>query len=249
MKRKTIISSLVVIGIAALGMQPASAQNFWDTQNYLRQHGSGGNFAQVSNNINVGLNNVQNQLSGKVASGQLSRYEASMLQSRIQEIAAMSRALGRDGRYSTGEVQQLLSEMNQLNAQLSSSGGFTGLGFGSNYATTVGFGDIYNPQFNNFNSVTAYQQQLLNQINSNRYSAAQRQIWRNEYNSFSPYISRTNMNGNYGNNPYLKRMTRLQTQIRDNQRIADRHDDCHDDHNDNHNDNHRNDYRRDHNWH
>ena len=225
MKRNTIISSLVAIGIAAIGLQPASAQSFAEMQNYLRAQSNGGGYAQVSNNINIGLNNVQNQISAKLASGQLSSYDASMLESRIQEVAAMSRALGSDGRYSSREIQQLLGEMNQLNVQLSSAGGFNGLGYGT--YNTVGFGNNFytpNPVFNNFNSVTAYQQQLLNQINSNRYSLAQRQMWRNEYNAISPYINRNYISGNYGTNPYVRRMIRLQQQIRDNQRVADRHD-------------------------
>lgn len=225
MKRNTIISSLVAIGIAAIGLQPASAQSFAEMQNFLRAQGSGGSYAQVSNNINIGLNNVQNQISAKLASGQLSSYDASLLESRIQEVAAMSRALGSDGRYSSGEIQQLLSEMNQLNAQLSSTANFNGLGY--NTFNTVGLGNNYYnayPVFNNFNAVSAYQQQLLNQINSNRYSLAQRQMWRNEYNAISPYINRNYVSGNYGTNPYVRRMIKLQQQIRDNQRVADRHD-------------------------
>lgn len=222
MKRKTIISSLVAIGITAIGLQPASAQSFFEVQNYLRSQANGGSYAQVSNNINIGLNNIQNQISAKLASGQLSSYDASLLESRIQEVAAMSRALGSDGRFSSGEIQQLLSEMNQLNVQLSAAGSFNGLGYGT-YGT-VGVIPYTNPVFNNFNSVAAYQQQLLNQINSNRYSAAQRQAWRNQYNALSPYISRTYISGNYATNPYVRRMVRLQEQIRDSQRVAGRHD-------------------------
>lgn len=223
MKGKTIVSSLVAIGITVLSLQPASAQSFFDVQNMLRnQFSGGGNYAQVSNNINIGLSNVQNQLSAKMASGQMSSYEASLLQSRIQEIAAMSRALGADGRFTGGEVQQLLGEMNQLNAQLSAAGSFNGLGL--NTYGTVGFGDIYHPTFNNFNAVAAYQQQLLNQINSNRWSEAQRRAWRNEYNSISPYINRRYISNNFANDRYVKRMIRLQQQIRDQQRIAERSD-------------------------
>ncbi len=223
MNRKRVISSLVAIGITALGLQPASAQSFRDVQNFLRAQGGGGSFNQVSNNINIGLNTVQSQISTKVASGQISSYDAAMLNSRVQEIAAMSRAMGADRQYSGSEVQQLLSEMNALNAQVSASNSFAAFSpYGAVNPYAAGAYGI--PTFNNFNAVQLYQQQLLNQINSNRFSAAQRQAWRNEYNSFAPFINQRYISGNFGNNQYVKRMIRLQQQIRDNQRIATRND-------------------------
>jgi hypothetical protein len=218
MNRTAILSSLVAIGLSAISLQPASAESFKDFQRRMLgfQGGAAGDYMTISNNMRVGINNAQNQLQSRVASGQMSSYQASMLQNQLRNIDAMTAQMGADRVYSTAEVQQLLSNLQNVNSQIENANSVS--------LNPMFNGGYVNPVFNNYNSVSAYQQQLLNQINSSRVSDAQRRAWLSEYRNFSPYINQRYINGNYGNNKYVRQMVKLQQRIRDNQRLADRYD-------------------------
>jgi len=217
MKRTTFVSSLVAIGIAAIGLQPASAQSFWDIQKRMLgfQGGQAGDYMQISNNMRVGINNAQNSINNKVSSGQMNGYTASMLQNQLRNIDAMTQQMGADRVYSTSEVQQLLSNLQQVNSQIEASNSFA-------VNPYLGGGGFGYPVFNDYNSVYNYQQQLFNQINAARVSDAQRRAWLNDYRGFSPHINRREVRGNYRDNQYVKQMIKLQERIREQQRIADR---------------------------
>ncbi|MBX3074392.1 hypothetical protein KF913_10720 [Candidatus Obscuribacterales bacterium] len=218
MKRTALLSSLIAIGLTAISLQPASAESFKDFQRRMLgfQGGSAGDYMTISNNMRVGINNAANQIQSRVSSGQMSPYQASALQNQLSNIQAMTSQAGADRVFSTAEVQNLLGNLQQVNSAIESSNGL---------ALNPYFnGGYVNPVFNNYGAVSTYQQQLLNQINSARVSDAQRRAWLNEYNGFSPYISQRYMRGDYGNNKYVKRMVKLQQQIRENQRIAHRYD-------------------------
>lgn len=218
MKRTAIVSGLVAIGLAAISMQPASAESFKDFQRRMLgfQGGAAGDYMTISNNMRVGINNASNQIQSRVASGQMSTYQASTLQNQLRNIDAMTAQAGADRVFSTAEVQNLLSNLQQVNSQIEMTNGV---------AVNPYFnGGFVNPVFNNYGAVSSYHQALLNQINASGVSNAQRQAWLNEYRQFSPYINQRYIRGDYGNNRYVKQMVRLQQKIRENKRIADRYD-------------------------
>lgn len=122
--RNIALSAALLLGLASLAPQPASAIDFTRIVNRLTGYRDGynnGNQAQIRSNINVGVSNLQAQISQGIASGKLTPREQADLNFRLNRIERMDATFMADGMYSTGEVNQILSEFNNVNNMLSAS--------------------------------------------------------------------------------------------------------------------------------
>jgi|AGTN01.2.fsa_nt_gi hypothetical protein len=231
-KKRLVLSSLAAFGLVALSLQPANAQNFLD---YLRgvvrsEGGIAGNYGQIQSNINMALSNSNARINVGVSNGRINPFEARQLHNELNTLEAMSSSMGRDGIFTTAEVNTIISQTGLLDNRINS---FVNNGnnvvtnyrdddFDYGYGTDLGYNDM--PYFDNFNSVYSYQQAMLNQLNAARISEAQRQAWRNQYNILSRQLTRDNLRSlnrqNSRNNAQLRQLVRLNNQIRNANRVA-----------------------------
>lgn len=227
-KNRIFLSSLTAFGLVALSFQPANAQNFLD---YLRgivrsQDGIAGNYGRIQSNIDMALSNSDARINSGVSSGRINPFEARQLRNQLNNLEAMSRSMGADGLFTTAEVNTIISQTGMLDNRidtLARNGNNTASNYWDNrYGTDLGYYDM--PDFNNYNSVSSYKQNLLNRLNSARVSEAQKQAWRNQYNRISRQLTRDNLRNlnsqNSRNNMQLRQLVRLNNQIRNANRVA-----------------------------
>lgn len=212
-KKSFLSASVALIGVFAVNALPAHAQFF---VNPYGDNRAAGNFHMVANNIAVGLSNVTNQINAGISSGQLSPSEASFLQSRVNDLQNQNAHMAADGVYSTSEVTNYLAQLDALNREVTGriNDSVTARNFG--YGGYGGFyGDGYN--FQDYNSVLNFQNQLRNMIYGARVAPNYRNAWLNEYNSLQRRLTRQAFNRNFRNNNDLKQMVKLQQKIRKQQ--------------------------------
>jgi hypothetical protein len=228
-KKRIVLSSLAAFGLVALSLQPANAQNFLD---YLRgvvrsEGGIAGNYGRIQSNFGMALNNSNARINSGVATGRINPFEARQLQNELANLEAMTQSMGADGLFTTAEVNTGIASIAALDSRINSMA-FSGNDVMTNYydgdlGYDIGYGyDM--PYFDNYNSVYAYQQAMLNQLNAARISQAQRNAWRNQYNALTRQLTRDNLRNlnraNSRNNAQLRQLVRLNNQIRNANRVA-----------------------------
>ncbi|HEY9788274.1 MAG TPA: hypothetical protein V6D17_22990 [Candidatus Obscuribacterales bacterium] len=214
--KKSLFINSIAFGVLAVSAPAANAQFYVDYLRNFTHRGSAGNFYQINNNIQAGINQIRNQINSGVASGRLSPAEAHHFNVHLANLIARHNHFSADGVYTNAEVQSMLLEFSTINNTLASAlndGVYGGI------AAYPGYYDGYYP-FTDYNSVINFQNQLWSQINAANVAAAQRAAWLNEYRILQNRLARQNLRATYRNNNDLRQLVKLQQKIIRQQQLA-----------------------------
>jgi hypothetical protein len=221
MKAKHVAACMAALfGISTVAIAPADAQNLNSILRNLGLRGGGSsvNEAQVQSNIQVGMNNISNQIQAGIRDGRLTVDEQAMLNAEMNRISNMHSSFSLNG-YTNAEVQEILSAFTNLNNMLS-----TAL---NNANTTIGFGGYNQYNYNNpsnylgyptsYNNVLSLRNKISNDINlavsRGHLSASQAASLRAELRDINQSINNRTVRGNLNINPLVRRLVSLEQRV------------------------------------